>query len=161
MHQGVEIGGGAAVLKGLFEDGPVADKLWLNLAYTYSDFRFVDHPTYGDNRLPGQPEHVLRAELLYKHPTGVYAGPNVEWAPQGYYVDNYNTEAQAVDGYALLGAKLGFDNGGRFAAYIEGRNLTDETYISSANVASFANAASTLYFPGNGRSVYAGVKFRW
>ena len=36
----------------------------------------------GNNRLPGVPPHYLRAEVLYKHPNGFYAGPNVEWMPQ-------------------------------------------------------------------------------
>lgn len=160
IHQGVEVGGGAAIVKGLFEKGPSTDRIWLNLAYTFSDFRFVDNPIYGNNELPGQPKHVLKAELLYKHPSGIYVGPNIEWA-SGYYVDNFNTEAQRVDSYVLWGSKLGFDNGGKIAAYIEGRNLTNETYISSANVASFANAASTLYYPGNGRAVYGGIQYRW
>jgi iron complex outermembrane receptor protein len=64
--------------------------------------------------------------------------------------------------YALLGAKLGFDNGGTWTAYVEGRNLTDETYISSANIATLANpATSALFEPGTGRAVYGGVQFRW
>ena len=29
-------------------------------------------------------------EVLYKHPSGFYAGPNVEWMPKSYYADNAN-----------------------------------------------------------------------
>ena len=83
---------------------------------------------------------ILRAELLYKHPSGVYAGPNVEWVPDAFFVDSRNT--LATDAYALLGAKLGFDNGGTWTAYIEGRNLTDEVYIASASVTTQAQSTA-------------------
>ncbi|MGQ0456687.1 MAG: TonB-dependent receptor domain-containing protein [Hyphomicrobium sp.] len=156
IHQGVEIGGAARLWRHAFD---LNDALWLNAAYTFSDFRFDDDATFGDNELPGAPRHFVRAELLYRHPTGVYFGPNVEWVPQAYYVDSANTlETKA---YALLGAKLGFDGGGPVSAYIEGRNLTDEAYISSASIATRANAASTLFEPGAGRAVFAGVQVRW
>ena len=114
---------------------------------------------FGDNELPGAPRHYLRAELLYKHPSGVFFGPNVEWVPEAYYVDSANTFTTAA--YALWGAKLGFDNGGPIAAYIEGRNLSDEAYIASASIIDTAGPASPLFEPGTGRAVYAGVQVRW
>jgi iron complex outermembrane receptor protein len=159
IHQGVEIGAGAAIAKGLIESGPERDGLWLKAAYTFSDFRYDDDPDMGNNELPGQPRHYLRAELLYKHPSGLYFGPNVEWVPESYYVDNENK--MTADPYHLWGAKLGFDNGGRIAAYVEARNLADEAYISSVNVASTAVDSSTLFMPGTGRAIYSGVQFRW
>jgi len=191
IHQGVEFGFGAAVLKGLFvkggeglvtKDGVVesgGDALWINLAYTYNDFRFDkgNRLNYGDpalpptedidgNRLPGAPKHFVRAEALYKHPSGFYAGPNVEWVPQAYFVDNANTEKTKA--YALLGAKAGYDAGGSFSAYVEARNLTNEKYISSVSIAGRATNRVTgqssnlsLYEPGAGRAIYAGVKYRW
>lgn len=159
IHQGVEFGVGAAVWQGLFERDATPDKLWLNLAYTFSDFRFDDDAQFGDNELPGAPRHYLRAELLYKHPSGVFAGPNVEWVPQAYYVDNANT--LETDAYALLGAKIGYE-GEQFTAYIEGRNLTDETYISSVSIAGDANGTDGNFFePGTGRAVYGGISMKW
>ena len=159
LHQGVEFGIAARVFSGIFEPGTNSDEVWLNAAYTFNDFRFVDDPDYGNNELPGAPRHFLRAELLYKHPSGVYAGPNVEWVPDAFFVDSRNT--LATDAYALLGAKLGFDNGGTWTAYIEGRNLTDEVYIASASVTTQATINSTLFEPGTGRAVYGGIQYRW
>lgn len=178
IHQGVELGFGAAILKGVFGRSETPDRLWLNLAYTFSDFRFDgagNRLNYADltseslkgNQLPGAPRHFVRAELLYKHPLGFFAGPNVEWVPQAYYVDNANTEK--TKRYALLGAKLGYDGpDGRLSAYVEARNLTNETYISSASIAGRATSRVTgdslnlsLYEPGAGRALYAGVKYRW
>ncbi|MFX8377703.1 TonB-dependent receptor, partial [Acinetobacter baumannii] len=89
----------------------------------YSDFFFDGDATYGNNRLPGVPGNSLRAELLYKLPSGFDAGPNVEWAPGHYYADNANT--LTVDPYALLNLKAGFDIGKHWSVYFEGRNLTD------------------------------------
>jgi iron complex outermembrane receptor protein len=156
IHQGVEVGAGVEIVRDVVSH---ADALWLNAAYTFNDFRFDGDATFGDNELPGAPRHFLRAELLYKHASGVYFGPNVEWVPEAYFADSANTlETKA---YGLLGAKLGFDNGGPITAYIEGRNLTDEAYISSASIATVADAASTLFEPGNGRAVYGGVQVKW
>jgi iron complex outermembrane receptor protein len=160
VHQGVEAGFGAALLKSLFVTGRAPDKLWLNAAYTFSDFRFADDVLWSDNALPGAPRHYVRAELLYKHPSGVYAGPNVEWVPEAYFVDNANTLKTAA--YAIWGMKLGVDNGGAVSAYIEGRNLSDEAYIASASVAGNVGGVDTAVFePGTGRAFYGGVQVRW
>jgi iron complex outermembrane receptor protein len=159
VHQGIEAGAGAAIFRGIFNDGPAPDKLWLNLAYTFNDFRFDNDATFGNNLLPGAPRHYLRAELLYKNPNGFYFGPNVEWVPQAYFVDSANT--LKTEAYALLGLKIGFDNGGPISAYIEGRNLTNKTYISSTSIINQATATSPLFEPGNGRAVFAGMKYRW
>lgn len=159
IHQGIEAGAGAAIFRDIFVNGPAPDKIWLNVAYSFNDFRFDNDPTFGNNRLPGAPNHYLRAELLYKHPTGLYFGPNVEWVPQAYFVDSMNT--LKTEPYALLGLKAGFDNGGPISAYIEGRNLTNKTYIASASITDRATATSALFEPGTGRAVYAGMRYRW
>jgi iron complex outermembrane receptor protein len=56
---------------------------------------------------------------------------------------------------------MGFDNGGPISAYIEGRNLINKAYISSASIINQATATSPLFEPGNGRAVFAGMKYRW
>lgn len=156
IHRGIELGGEWAALRDSFGLG---DRTALRLAYTFSDFRFDNDAVYGDNDIPGAPRHVLRAELRYRHASGWYAGPNVEWVPEGYYVDNANS--LKTPAYALLGAKAGYDFGGGLKAFIDGRNLLDKTYISNTGVAATATAASALFNPGDGRAVYAGVEYRW
>lgn len=159
IHQGIEAGAGAAIFQDIFVRGPAPDKIWLNVAYTFNDFRFDNDTTFANNRLPGAPAHYLRAELLYKHPAGLYFGPNVEWVPQAYFVDSANT--LTTEPYALLGLKAGFDNGGPLSGYIEGRNLVNKTYIASASIIDRATATSPLFEPGTGRAVYAGMRYRW
>lgn len=159
IHQGVEIGGGLAVWQGMLASGPTPDKLWVNLAYTFSDFRFDDDRVFGDNELPGAPRHYLRGELLYRHPSGVFAGPNVEWVPTAYYVDNANTLTS--EAYAIWGAKIGYE-GERFSVYLEGRNLSDEAYIASASISQNLNGLDANVFePGTGRAVYGGISYKW
>ncbi len=160
IHQGVELGVGSALWQGMFVTSPATpDKLWLNLAYTFSDFRFDNDADYGDNELAGAPRHFVRAELLYKHPSGIFAGPNVEWVPDAYYADNANTFA--TEAYAIWGAKVGYE-GERVTAYIEARNLADETYISSASISGNLNGLDANVFePGTGRAIYGGLSVKW
>lgn len=158
-HQGIEAGAGAAIVRDLFVGGQAPDKIWLNIAYTLNDFRFDNDPVFGNNQLPGAPRHFVRAELLYKHPIGLYAGPNLEWVPQAYFVDSANTLMTSA--YAIWGFKAGFDNGGPVSGYIEARNIANKAYIASASIIDRANAASPLFEPGTGRAIYAGLKYRW
>jgi iron complex outermembrane receptor protein len=159
VHQGLEIGFGVAVVQSIFVEGDRPDKVWLQTAYTFNDFFFDDDATFGDNALPGAPRHLLTAELLYKHPSGFYLGPNVEWVPEAYYADSANT--LKTDAYAIWGAKIGFDNGGPVTAYLEGRNLSDTAYIASTSIIDRAAADSPLFEPGTGRAVYGGVQVKW
>ncbi|WP_315768598.1 MULTISPECIES: TonB-dependent receptor family protein [unclassified Bradyrhizobium] len=158
MHQGVEAGLGVSLFKGLAVHAGAPDRIWLNLAYTYSDFRYVNDATWGNNRLPGAPPHFLRAELLYKHPSGFSVGPNIEWIPQAYYVDSANT--LTTEPYLIWGLKAAYDDGRNFSAYVEGRNLGNKAYIAATSIIDRATAASTLFNPGNGRAVYAGMRWR-
>lgn len=156
IHQGIEAGLGVAVLRNIFTRD--ADKVWVNLAYTYNDFRFDNDPTFGNNQLPGAPRHFLRAEALYKHANGFYIGPNIEWVPQAYYVDNFNTVG--TQAYAIWGLKAGVDDG-TYSMYLEARNIANTAYIASTSIARLADASSPLFEPGTGRAIYAGMKVRW
>lgn len=155
VHQGIEAGIGVAFLKSIFAQ---EDRLWLNLAYTYNDFFFDGDARWGNNRLPGVPPHTIRAEVLYKHPNGFYAGPNVEWMPQIFFADNANT--LTVDPYALVNFKIGYDRGTGWSGYLEARNLFDTRYISSTITADIAGPASALFNPGYGRAIYGGLRYR-
>jgi iron complex outermembrane receptor protein len=156
VHQGIEAGGDATIPLSAFAPD---DAIALTAAYTYNDFFFDGDATYGDNQLPGVPRHYLRAELLYRHPSGFYAGPNVEWAPGHYFADNANSLAVAP--YALLNLRFGFDAGEGWSGYVEGRNLTDTRYISTVAVAGTANPASELFNPGTGRAIHGGLRYNW
>lgn len=157
VHQGIEAGVGFVFLKSGLVPG---DRFWFNAAYTYNDFFFDNDSRYGNNRLPGVPPHYLRAELLYKHPSGFYAAPNVEWVPQSYFADNANQVK--VDPYALLNLRVSYNApGSKTSFYLEGRNLLDKRYIANVAVAGTADAASALFNPGTGVAIYGGMQLKW
>lgn len=79
--------------------------------------------------------------------------------PASFFVDSANT--LKTDNYLLWGAKIGWDGGKNFSAFIEGRNLTDEKYIASSLVINRADPTMKLFEPGNGRALYGGIAFRW
>ncbi|MDB5416215.1 MAG: TonB-dependent receptor [Rubritepida sp.] len=157
IHQGIELAGTAVAGRSLISEG---DSVTLRGAYTFSDFRFDGDATYGGNQLPGAPRHVLRAEARYRHPAGFWIAPNVDYVPEGFFVDNANTTR--TDSYTLIGLRAGADFlDGRLGVFLEGRNLADRRYIGSASVAPVAAPNAALFEPGFGRSAYAGARFRF
>jgi iron complex outermembrane receptor protein len=157
VHQGIEAGFGLAFLKSVLDKG---DRFWFNATYTYNDFFFDGDARYGNNRLPGVAPHNIRAEVLYKHPSGFYAGPSIEWMPKAYFADNANQVT--IDPYKLLNFRIGYDNPrAGWSGYLEARNLLNKRYISSTIVVETANAASALFNPGAGRTIYGGMRYKW
>ncbi len=175
-HQGIEASAELPLLRGIFshadapsaqEDGKAAtattgelDRLVLRQNYLWNDFRFSRDPLFGNNRLAGVPEHYYRAELVYEHPSGFYFGPNVEWVPTRYPVDFENT--LYADPYVLLGFKIGYRREQGPSAFVEVRNLLDETYAATTGVIDVVTPFNRQQFmPGDGRAFYAGLEFKW
>ncbi len=178
IHQGIEAAMDIELASGIFTGksgavhsasakSPVAkaplepweDRLIFRQNYLWSDFRFDNDATFGNNRLPGMPEHYYRAEFVYEHPSGVYAGPNVEWVPDSYSVDSAATLFS--DPYALLGFKVGYRSERGFSMYVEAKNLTDKIYSATTNVVQNAAGGGAHFLPGDGRGVYAGFEWKW
>lgn len=158
IHQGIEASLDLDLIHGVTHHD-ADDKIVFRQNYLWNDFRFDNDATFGDNQLPGIPEHYYRAEFLYEHPSGIYFGPNVEWVPTAYAVDSAST--LFTDPYALLGFKVGYRNE-RFTAFIEAKNLTDEIYAASTSVVNVAGPANSAVFqPGDGRGVYAGFEWKF
>ena len=181
IHQGVEAALDIDVLTGIFTRGgesvslpscdgkkavvplaaePKQDRLVVRHVYLWNDFRFDDDAQFGDNQLAGIPEHYYRAELLYEHPRGFYAGANVEWVPRKYNVDF--AETLFADSYALLGFKIGWRSERGFSVFLEAKNLTDKKYAATTNVIVDARGLDgQQFFPGDGRSFFGGVEWKW
>ena len=177
IHQGVEVGIDLDVVRGLFvsdalpamakEDGgkktvvnaPELDRVVLRQVYLWNNFHFDGDAVFGDNQLPGIPEHYYRAELVYEHPCGFYAGPNVEWVMKKYNVDS--AETLFADPYALVGFKVGYRTERGFSFYVEAKNLTDKKYAATTGVVERAVPDQAIFLPGDGRGYFAGIEFRW
>ncbi|MDH4569920.1 TonB-dependent receptor [Pseudomonas sp. BN414] len=147
IHQGIELGGawtiGEFVLRG---------------QYLFNDFRFDNDDTYGDNRLAGLPRQFIKGEALWQR-EGWYAGPTFEWVPNHYNVDQ--AETLYADGYVIWGLKAGYRPGEGFGFFVEGRNLSDKTYVATTGVIADAQGRDSAQFlPGDGRAVYAGLEWR-
>lgn len=157
IHQGIELGLSYDVANSLLSNG---DNLSVSQLWNYSDFHFEGDEQYGDNRIAGVPKHLLRSSVTYKHRNGFYLTPNLEWAPAGAYADQANT--LRVPGYTVLGLKTGvqLENGLNF--YIDARNLTNERYVSDIGTVRDATAVPTsIFYPGDGRSVFAGIRYEF
>jgi iron complex outermembrane receptor protein len=159
-HTGAEVGLNAVLVRDIAPRvglGAIGDALSTRVAYTWSRFVFVDSHTFGDNRLPGAPEHYLRAELRYDHASGVWFAPSVEAVPEGYFVNSENTVRTRP--YALAGLQVGYDHKPwNMSVIFEGKNLNDATYASSVVVDS---GNGRFFEPGDGRAFYGSVQWRW
>jgi iron complex outermembrane receptor protein len=156
QHTGIELG-----LEGIVPLGLIAsdDHIRLRGSYTWSRFQFDGDPVLDDNRLPGIPEHNARFEALYQHPDGFYVGPNVQ-AVSSNWADFTNT--LAADAYAILGARVGWDDGKHWKVFVDGRNLTNERYAASVIVTGDAGGQDAAQFsPGATRMVFGGFEYRF
>lgn len=156
-HQGMEIGLAGPFAKNALSQG---DKLDWTLAYTLGRFRFDNDSVYGNGAIPGIPEEYIRAKLDYTHPEGWTFSPNLEYVPQGYFVDLRNTFGS--DPYVLVGLSASYKASEALRFFVDGRNLTDKTYAATTSVTVNTNGGDSPQFaPGEGRSMFAGVEVKW
>jgi iron complex outermembrane receptor protein len=150
-HMGVEAGFDVVLVRDL-----AGGALTGRAAYTWSRFVFVDDANFGNNDLPGAPRHFVRGELRYDHSSGVWFAPNVEWVPQGYFVNSENLNRTSP--YELVGVRMGYDyKPWNLSVFFEGRNLANVNYVSSVQA---DNANARFFEPGDGRAFYGGVSWR-
>lgn len=159
IHQGLELGFDWDIGKGWILPEKTDDKLILRQVYNLNDFRFDGDAQYGDNRIGGAPMHQYRAELRYQHGDDWSVTPNIEAVPGGY-VDHANT--LKAPGYAVVGINGTIKVQDNVDFYVDGRNLLDKRYVSNYSAITNATTASTeVFYPGEGRTVFAGLKVRF
>lgn len=152
IHQGIEAG----------LDWRILPSLRLRQTYSFSDFFFEGDTVYGDNDLPVVPPHLYRAELRYDHPTGWFMAPSVEWSISDSWVDYANT--LKAPSYVVANLNMGWTVRDGVSVFADVRNLFDENYISNFGAVTDARnpAVSTaVFFPGEGRSAFVGVRFSY
>lgn len=157
LHQGIELGASIELARNLLGPGS-GDRLVLGQSWNWSDFRFEGDPQHGDNAIPGLPSHMLRTSLTYSRPDGFYITPTLDWVPGGAWIDYANTAK--TPGYALLGLKLGATLRDGLSFYVDLRNLTNRRYVADFAPAIDARSAQVnTFYPGSGRSIYAGMRY--
>ena len=98
--------------------------------------------------------------MRYENPLGFYFTPNVEISPQGFFIDAKNKIKSS--NYWVLGLNTGFDFNKKFSIYLNAKNLLDKKYAPTADVlTSSAVADPQVYYPANGRSFFAGLKYKF
>ena len=173
IHEGIEFGAAVEVLRDLRGAG-AGDAVKISQIWNLNLYKFKGDRVYGSNWLPVIPRNVLRTILSYNTPEGLYIAPQVDWIPTGAYVDYANT--LRAPGYVLIGFQAGLKLTDGLEWYVDARNLGNVRYVS--DMLSVANAfsppftiATGLYdwvpgnpqafYPGNGTSIYSGVKYRF
>jgi iron complex outermembrane recepter protein len=147
LHQGLELG---------LRWQP-AETISVSTNALWNDFRFDGDATYGDNTLAGVPRTQLRTEFRWQPRAAFYVAPNLDWVPDGYYIDHANSFR--APGYAVYGVRVGGEAGERWHWFVDARNLADRRWIASTNVIADARGRDGRNFlPGDGSSVYAGVE---
>jgi iron complex outermembrane receptor protein len=156
VHQGIETS-----LDWRIIDGKPGDSaLVLRQTYAWSDFRFAGDPIYRDNRLPVAPQHQYRVALKYEDASGFFIEPSLDWRPGEVWVDYANT--LKAPGYTLVNLDLGWTFANGVTLFVDGRNLTDERYVAEFGAVTDARIApTTVFYPGEGRSVFGGVALRF
>jgi len=153
-HYGTELGFTVLLAKGVAQS---EDSLQLITAYTFSRFVFVNDRNFGNNDIPAAPRHYIQPELRYNHPTGFWFAPGIEAIPNSYFVDSANTAR--IPAHTLTNIRAGYAHKPlNLEVIFEARNLADKTYAAAA----FVDAADGRYYqPGDGRSFYGGVRWKW
>lgn len=153
---GVEAAVNTRLASDLFQDG---DVLRFGADWTFTDARFDDDVTFGDNQLPIVVKHLVEGRLAYAA-GGFSAEAFFTAAPDGGFADYANT--LQADGYVTLGARASLETG-PVLFFVEGRNITDERYVSSVigarnNLNGMDNA---IFAPGEPAAFTIGVQGRF
>jgi iron complex outermembrane receptor protein len=155
-HRGIEAGVEHDIVSSMLAHTRGGDRMSARLAWTLNDFTFVRDTAYAGNRLPGAPQNVFNAELIYRHPAGVTVRPSMEWVSGEYFANSANTVKN--EGWVTFSARaellIPHINTRMF---IEGRNLTDRLYSGAVTV---DDAAGRYFLPADRRAVYAGVQWQ-
>ncbi len=160
IHHGIELGFDIELLSLVTGTASEDFQLFIRNSYLWGQFEFDGDNVFGDNQLAGFPEHLYRGELVLEHEQGFYIGVNTEWSPEKYPIDHANTFNSGS--YVIFGIKAGYQAERGMSVFVEARNLADEEYATTTGVIANASGSDQRQFlPGDGRSFYAGIQYRW
>jgi iron complex outermembrane receptor protein len=159
MNAGPTVHAGIEALLGadLALDGVGTHRLQPLLNLTINHFKFDGDPVYGHRSLPAAPTHALKGELIYRHASGVFAGPTFD-VVGSRWADFSNT--YKVEGYTLWGLRAGL-SGDQWEVYAEGRNLANKRHVAQFSVMDTAPAGAAILSPGEPRSFYVGGRLKF
>lgn len=149
IHQGIELG--------------LSWKPWervtFGAVYNLNDFSFDGDTQFRNNKIAGAPPHQIRLTARYEG-ENFHIEPNIEWVPGAAWVDFANTLKS--DAYVVAGVKAGWEPVENVTLFLDARNLTDERFIPTFSTVTDARVnATNVFYPGEGRALYAGVSVKF
>lgn len=162
-HEGIELGAQLDLAQGILASGPTdddVDRLQWNIVYNWSNFHFDNDPTFGNARLPGIPQNVLFTSLDYYHPSGITISPNLR-AVDRYDLtfNNQGGDAFEIEGYALLGLRIGLQPTERLYVFCDMRNLGNTFFLADGSLTPGPLGAEAQVTPGDDRQVFFGFQY--
>ncbi len=155
IHQGLELGFGLEVAKDLLTDGD--SLVWRN-SYTYSDFYFEGDDQFGNNDIPGIAKHFYQSELKYDHNGKWFIAPNIEIS--GNADVDFENDIQ-TPGYMLFNLSAGYNFTDNISVYLDARNLLNKRYISTFSTIIDGSGNTAVYYPGEGRRAFLGLRAKF
>ncbi len=123
------------------------------VAYTYARHNYDDNEKYHNNELAQAPNHIADVRYIYRN------GPWTimpEWRYVGsYWMDDAHT--YKYKGYSIGHLKVRYDYSPSLRFFAKIINITDKKYAAYARYA----YGKTDYTPGDPRTFYAGLEYRW
>jgi outer membrane receptor protein involved in Fe transport len=127
------------------------------LAYSYSKHNYDNDPTYGDNEMQQAPRQLANVRIFYM-PTYLQGLTLMgEWQyTSKWWMDDEHSVSE-YDGYNIGNVKVDYIFDKKLSLFAKVTNLTDKRYAVMANYA-YGNYS---YTPGDPRSFYAGLSYKW
>ncbi len=139
-----------------------ADRIVLRQIYNWNDFKFVDDPVNGHNRLPGIPRAPLPGRARLRASLGLLRRSQ---CPVGDHEISRRLRQHSVrPPYAVFGIRGGYQAESGWSGFLEVRNLANKRYASAVDVIPDARTSfgpPRVFRPGEGRGFYGGVQVRW
>lgn len=151
-HQGIEIGVDTKLAETLTLDVSVS-----HAKHTYEEWSPKTGVSYAGNEITSAPQDIGDIRLNWR-PHQLNGGRvELNWSHLGdYWLDAENTEKYA--GHNLVHLRANYMASKQLEIFSRIENLTDKRYATGA---SFSQFGGREFAPGQDRTLYAGVKYRW
>lgn len=136
------------------------EPITIQLAYTYSHFKYTAPDSIDGNWLPNSPQHQLNAEVNYKLTKRLIISLSTEYQSEWYIYTNKIRKDVSQDGFNLYHARIAYrwdiaGLNGEISLYA--KNFTDQKYIAFTEPDDGGNS----YQPGARREIFGSLKINF
>jgi len=136
------------------------EKLNVQLAYTFSNFKYDSPDSLKDIWVPNSPQHQLNIDIDYEVTNNLTVGITSEMQSKWYIYTDVIHKDISQEGFNMIGARIQYKfNFSRWDAAISlnGRNLGDAKYIAFTE----PDPDGNCYHPGPGREFFCNFKIKF